>query len=242
MDICILIGLFAHFMADFTFQTNYIAAKKAESYFGVFLHCSIVLTVCLISMIPWGLRGVFLSLCISVFHFGIDCHKLFYTKKYNPSMLEHFYIDQILHVLTVLLFVTVFDLKSVVPEYLNPPFLIELFKIINALLIVFGANTIAIVLYMHKFSLDKQPVSFEGRVRLKNSICGLFFFLVLFFSSDISFISGLGAAKHVVAIAMLMPAFYLNFIFNREISKRDRGLKIIFHIIWAIIIFAIFLT
>ena len=240
MNTCILMGLFAHFMADFTFQTNYIAAKKAESYFGVFLHCVIVFITSLLAVLPWGSIAVPFALVLAVMHFGIDCHKLFYTKKYNPSMLEHFYIDQGLHVLTVLVLVFIFGLNRITPPMLDSKLISDFLKIGNALLIIFGANTIAIVLYMSKLSRDEVIISFNIISRFKNSICGLFFLLPFLLISKTDYILALGGIRFVLAIASLALAFYLNYKLNMGISKRDRTLKILFHLIWAIIIIPIF--
>lgn len=113
-----MILLISHILADFYFQTNQIVKGKYKGVRWIFIHCMIHFGVMLIvtgSVIDSGEYRRLLFACVSicVVHGVIDSIKCKILKrdqnsKYRPML---FLLDQALHVITILIGSTVFDLK-----------------------------------------------------------------------------------------------------------------------------------
>jgi len=224
MNIYFLVALFSHLMADFTLQTSRIAAKKAESYFGVLVHCLIVFGACLACMLPFGLIGIVYAAGIGVLHFVTDCHKLFYSKKYNPNPLEHFYFDQILHILALIALLYLFRISTLpVPAVYALPCADTMLRTLSIVIVLFGSNTIATALIEQ--IIKKEPPVFAFRSRMKNGFCGALFFLAML-------LIGSGIAGTWAGTALLLAASWLTLRLDRE-NRRLGNIKLIFHIVWA---------
>ena len=60
----IISALLAHFIGDFVFQTNKIAAMKGKSVKGVGYHCIWIFIAYLLMMLPFGKKVLFLMTII----------------------------------------------------------------------------------------------------------------------------------------------------------------------------------
>ena len=231
MNISILVLLFSHLMADFTFQTNRIAAKKAESYLGVFQHCIVVFAVSIVCMSPWGWRGILYAVAQTLVHFCVDCHKLEYSRRKSPKPFEHFYYDQGLHMLSLFALILLFKLQHFpVPAIYNHAYTEEALRWINSVIVIYGANTIAGALLDVHVARDGSVASFRFRDRFKNGHLGMMVFLAL----QTAVIGGAISWLAYVAGAILMSAAIYFIIRSSAGNKRVITSRILFHTFWAI--------
>lgn len=98
----IISALLAHFIGDFVFQTNKIAAMKGKSVKGVGYHCVWIFIAYLLMMLPFGKTVLFLMTILNtIIHFGIDLLKLKLGKLKYPT--GYFFVDQGLHIISIYL-------------------------------------------------------------------------------------------------------------------------------------------
>ncbi len=107
--------LFGHFLADFTFQTNYIAQWKRSKFFGLLVHVCIHPACYLILLLPpfaptnylaetwidvgsWGMPGWFAVLSLTVLHFIEDWFRVSLVKRGWPDNTLFYTWDQVIHV------------------------------------------------------------------------------------------------------------------------------------------------
>jgi len=100
----IYILLLAHLLGDFVFQSNKIAAMKAKSIKGITIHVMISGAINVIMMgVFYGLRGMFIAVCVTIIHFVIDYLKYKITKKIANIQTLYFLFDQGLHISVLLI-------------------------------------------------------------------------------------------------------------------------------------------
>jgi hypothetical protein len=106
----ILLQILAHFLADFTFQSQTMCDKKAQRIFSkeLIIHTVIVFICSFVMFMTTGAANIWIvaSLIITVSHFGLDILKIYSTKK---QLLKKslFFIDQILHFIVIVIVVRV---------------------------------------------------------------------------------------------------------------------------------------
>lgn len=113
--------LLAHFLTDFTFQTNRVATWKRESISGVAVHSGIFLALsvffCLFTEnftgfttqylfnTWWKLPGWLCIVLIFIIHFGEDYYRIWSIKEGGSSdNVLFFFWDQFIHVIIIFLF------------------------------------------------------------------------------------------------------------------------------------------
>lgn len=106
----------AHFLADFTLQTDWINKMKREKTLGVIIHVFIHLVVTyalLLSYIShtwfkvgsFELKGYLMVLIICLFHFTVDQLRIYIIKnKIYPDNALNFIIDQFFHLYFIFIF------------------------------------------------------------------------------------------------------------------------------------------
>jgi len=113
--------ILAHFLTDFTFQTNKIAQWKRKNIWGVLFHSGIFFVIsivlCLFSKnfssisteylteIWWKFPGWLSIFSIFIIHFGEDYYRIWTIKKGgSPDNLFFFLWDQFIHIVLIFLF------------------------------------------------------------------------------------------------------------------------------------------
>ena len=95
--------LFAHLIADFPLQTNWVFRFKLESWLGVVLHSAIHVVVTAFLLVRWPQVWPVL-LILGILHFICDWLK---TRPFCDSGVSGFLIDQLAHV-TILSVLAIF--------------------------------------------------------------------------------------------------------------------------------------
>jgi hypothetical protein len=98
--------IFAHLLGDFVFQPESLVRLKMKSMKGVFIHVLIHFALGIIVLLPFIMHGYLWLIAvifgISFCHFWIDQAKISYNLKHDKKT-KAFVIDQLLHLLTLLL-------------------------------------------------------------------------------------------------------------------------------------------
>jgi hypothetical protein len=89
----LLIWLACHFVGDFAFQSTWMSVEKGKSWEINFYHCATYTAVFVLFARPSLLAAVLLL----VTHFVID------TLKARYKLITHIWVDQLLHLLTIVL-------------------------------------------------------------------------------------------------------------------------------------------
>lgn len=101
--------ILAHVLADFSFQTEKLSRNKQLFFLALMKHLFIVfLTSLVLTFYYFSERLLFVILTITLFHGIIDYCKIYLTRKLAERKtgnykLEIFIVDQILHILVILL-------------------------------------------------------------------------------------------------------------------------------------------
>jgi hypothetical protein len=124
--------LFAHFIADYPLQSNWMVLNKTRLRVLV-LHVLIHLLISSIIVI-FVAPGLLIYVLLSTFiHFVIDATKNYANNKWPNWVVLPYFIDQILHVLSILLIaLLISNFSDISPFALKPPWMISL----TALLVV----------------------------------------------------------------------------------------------------------
>lgn len=112
----IYILIIAHFLADFTFQTTKMAQRKLNSFKYLIYHASIYAAIFLITMFPLVKlqKAILPYIMIICSHFIIDWLRTLVDKKFSRKsiLIASFIVDQILHVLILLVLYNTFKLGA----------------------------------------------------------------------------------------------------------------------------------
>lgn len=126
MKVIVTILLLAHCFGDFYAQWNKMAQGKVKTYAWTLLH-SFFYTVCVFATVFLTLQltyaGLLLAGFVSLSHFVVDTIKYFVVKKLQngKSQAYAFFIDQILHMLMIVMGAWIFKDQLHVREFfLNP--------------------------------------------------------------------------------------------------------------------------
>ena len=112
--------LLAHLLADFVFQPAKLVQWKMKSMLGTLVHVLIHFVVSAIILLPFILNGYHWLLLIiagiTTVHFIIDQAKINYDLKHDQKV-KPFIIDQLLHLLTILIaFEFIRDKEFILPN------------------------------------------------------------------------------------------------------------------------------
>jgi hypothetical protein len=119
----LLILLIAHFLADFTFQTNRLVIRKRSDFKYLIYHTIIyaaIFTVAIFSFTKFG-KGIPAFIIIAGSHFFIDWARTICDNRLKeaPGLFITFIADQVLHILIIIILYYVFDLESAAASLYN---------------------------------------------------------------------------------------------------------------------------
>lgn len=118
MDLVLIKLLLAHFIGDFFLQSNaWVKDKEQKKIRSIKLYLHIAVHIGLIFIIFTTLRVWKIALIIGALHYLIDLIKLFSQKKEKGRL--WFFIDQILHILSIILVWSVFQKIKLNFDFLN---------------------------------------------------------------------------------------------------------------------------
>lgn len=200
--------LIAHFLGDFTFQPNkWIKKRNTNSIRSKYLYYHILVHFALLLLFFINeLRNYFPGIVVIILlHYAIDIAKIYLSKKAVLSEFKLFLIDQLLHILTIILvcnyyFPFEFGLENLVSE--------KILLIITATILIISVTPIIIKIFFQRWEND---INFDSKDSLKNA--GLYIgiieriFIVLFI--NINFYEGIGyllAAKSIFRFGDLTNA------------------------------------
>lgn len=150
-----LVLLCAHLLGDYYFQTKTLANKKGEKYSGILEH-SLIYTVVFMGVLliietPWWLLAI-----AAGSHWVIDSVKWLLRKKsiQKPTL---FIVDQILHLLTLLLLVGFTPVTGIRPYLAELPS--HIWTWLTLLLLIWKPCNISLDILFEKYSLEAKKES-----------------------------------------------------------------------------------
>jgi len=168
--------LFVHLLAEYPFQTNQIFAYKSKNLKGVALHVSIYLGLALLVAWPeWQTENSLLLfiLVTAAVHLVIDELKNIYIRRTKRDDIYAFLVDQVLHVLTLLLlfaFYPIGQLNALTP--LNTYF--------TEASLIFGVGLILSTYASSVFIYYIRKTYFIPRIKYERDYSRMFWRLVLY--------------------------------------------------------------
>ncbi|HLY27081.1 MAG TPA: DUF3307 domain-containing protein [Aggregatilineales bacterium] len=100
--------LFAHFLADYTLQTNWLIVRKGQSWDGLALHALMVFFMSALVLAPY-IRVLFLPLvAMSVVHGFQDWGKIYTGPRFRIHPFIPYMLDQFLHYITIIIMQVLF--------------------------------------------------------------------------------------------------------------------------------------
>ena len=91
-------SLFAHFLGDFTFQTNKVALAKSQGIKGIAYHVFICLIIDCIALSIFGWKGFLFAILNCGIHLGVDVIKVTYGNYLGHFQIIGFFVDQVIHI------------------------------------------------------------------------------------------------------------------------------------------------
>lgn len=183
--------IFGHLLADFIFQPNSLVIWKHKSKTGIFVHVLIHFFVSIIILLPFLINGyfwlIYVSAGLAFTHFWIDRVKINYDLKHDKKVIP-FIIDQLLHLLTILLaYFFIQNISLELPETKFYAIYSDIRIIIFLSFIVFVSTVIEVYHYQKQREKDSQAKlkinSSQIFIRiLVFSIVYLFFMLLSFYA------------------------------------------------------------
>lgn len=114
MTIIILKLILAHIIGDFFLQPQkWVKHKEKKKLKSKWLYIHVLIHIALMFLLIWDISQWKLIVAIGGLHFAVDSAKLLLQNKNNKRWL--FFIDQILHFLTIFLLVTLFNNAPFIP-------------------------------------------------------------------------------------------------------------------------------
>ncbi|GGI57914.1 DUF3307 domain-containing protein [Winogradskyella haliclonae] len=118
MTLLILKLILAHLIGDFFLQPQkWVKDKEKKKLKSKWLYIHVLIHIGLMFLIVWDITQWQLILAIGLLHFIIDAGKILFQNKKNKRLL--FFIDQILHLATILILVPLFLEKGIEFNILN---------------------------------------------------------------------------------------------------------------------------
>ncbi|MBT8243963.1 DUF3307 domain-containing protein [Winogradskyella sp.] len=118
MNLILLKLILAHLIGDFFLQPQkWVKDKEKKKLKSKWLYLHILIHIALMFLLIWDTSHWALILVIGGIHYIIDSIKLLLQNKKNKRLL--FFIDQLLHLVTILLFVALFMGKSLLVFDIN---------------------------------------------------------------------------------------------------------------------------
>lgn len=90
--------LFAHYIGDYVFQSDFLANTKSKSFYNLFVHCFLYsMTICITFVLLKGTFYMYQFIILLSSHMVIDFIKS-NAKNKNKQLTTYLYIDQFLHI------------------------------------------------------------------------------------------------------------------------------------------------
>lgn len=176
--------LLGHFLADFTFQTDFVNRWKRSSIWGMLFHCAAHPACCALLTLPYlgdvwvdfsifQLKGWVCILVVFVTHFIEDQWRVFTIFKYRtPDNTLYFFWDQFIHYAVIF---------AVIPEGFkaaNPVFIPEKWPFLGCLFVIVTHATTVLIYFVekdlrNKIFPDLQEKVFTMAERLVLGLCFL---------------------------------------------------------------------
>ncbi|MFC0604173.1 DUF3307 domain-containing protein [Winogradskyella pulchriflava] len=108
MMVLILKLILAHLIGDFFLQPQkWVKDKEKKKLKSVWLYVHVAIHIALMFLIVWDISYSLLILCVGLIHFIIDGLKLTLQKKKTKRF--YFFLDQILHIISIIVLVCLFQ-------------------------------------------------------------------------------------------------------------------------------------
>lgn len=181
-----------HLIADFVFQTNKIAMLKASSVKGILIHILIIVAVQVLGLSIFGIRGIAAGAICGVGHFFIDYLKL-YTKKYFENLqFVYFILDQILHIVLILLLTIIFSGKYPILGEKS----ILIVRLLIGLITVTYVSSVSVKILLRDLDMKiKNDVFFRKNERIIDALTGITSWCVWFLPAIF------GIALHIIFLS-----------------------------------------
>jgi len=117
----ILLQFLAHLLSDFYFQWDKMVAEKVKKNVkSKYLYLHILITVAFSWLFSFQWHFYWVALIIAVFHGGLDVVKSYFERKKRFKKYL-FFIDQALHIITIIIVVFLFDKYETIqlPDFVN---------------------------------------------------------------------------------------------------------------------------
>ncbi|SHH43525.1 DUF3307 domain-containing protein [Winogradskyella jejuensis] len=118
MILLILKLILAHLIGDFFLQPqHWVKHKEKQKLKSKWLYIHVLIHIVLMFLFVWDLTLWPLIVCIGTIHYSIDAAKLLLQNKKNKRLL--FFLDQLLHLLTIFIAVWVFNGQLVLFDFIT---------------------------------------------------------------------------------------------------------------------------
>lgn len=180
----------SHLLGDFVFQPEKLVFYKMKNIKGVFLHVLIHFITGNLVLLPFIMNGyswlILVNFGICFFHFWIDQAKINYDLKHDNKV-QPFVIDQLLHLLTILVaYFFVSEMSLVLPDIWGYRIYTNINIIIFLSFFIFLSTAIETYRYQILREQDKSarfkpnPKNILIRLSVFSTIYLLFMFLALY--------------------------------------------------------------
>ncbi len=163
--------LVAHFLADFTFQPQWLAAFKKRYWWGVLLHAFIhfaVMAALLFPFLKWPSAWMAIAL-IAVSHLGIDREKIRLSERHRMHPLLMYLADQLLHfVILLLVAVYFFNPLAAQIDFTLPWFFTDSSVLVYLLVATLATYAYDMTRWTYRSSRKPQPYKRDYRIILIN--------------------------------------------------------------------------
>ena len=110
--------LLAHMLGDFILQpASWVAEKEKHKLASPVLYYHVLLHFALTWLLLWNLKLWWVAFCVAVTHLGIDCLKIYFQKE--GTRRRWFFIDQLLHIIVIVVLVTLNGEKIEMPYFIK---------------------------------------------------------------------------------------------------------------------------
>ncbi len=152
--------ILAHLLGDFVLQNSLLVRMKYKGYLGLIIHSSIHAVLIFLVLLPIYLSNIEIllygSLFIGIIHFFIDYTKVSFTKRSPKKQTTAFIIDQLVHILTLVIAFFILSSKSlIVPNTTFYEIYTNTSLIVFLILLIFLYSVVEVYKYQKINSKDK---------------------------------------------------------------------------------------
>lgn len=221
-----LVFILAHLIGDFVLQTNKIAVMKASGKKGLLIHSLIVLTSQVIILSIFGIKGVVAGVLCGVIHFFLDYIKYILNKYFKNFQVVYFIIDQILHILLILLITILFAAGS---NTLDEQILLIIRLLISLIIVSYVSSVTIKMLLRDLYYSIRSDIFFKKSERLFDALSGIMLWFIWFFPA-------------MGSIIFNIVAFYFYQKYQKSLFKYDIKVLLTKYVILSLIGFLVFIS